>query len=698
MPSTIADFLGIARRRWWLIVGTPALVTIIAAVAIWQMPVRYRAETELLLDAPTLQLADIKAAPPAPAPDATMIRNEIAVLTSRTLAERVAKKLRLADRPDFGGVAKSAQDPDDRSRRFERAVGTLLTRLNVQNDGRSLVLKIQITSAEPRLAADIANTYAALYMDQQVAAKEDATRRAMEWLKGQIATLRGEIADATARIANDKQQQGITAAHDSTVTAQELAEINSQLIAAHSDRVQKEAAFRYAKQVIDSPDGTEAAWQVLSSPLIQRLREQKADLLRRLAEMSTRYQPEYPEMVRIKAELDDLRRKMAEETIRVVRAMADEASAAENREEALKANLAELTKSAAQQESGQTELRELERETDTNRVLYETLLTRFKQISAQQDFQQPDAYVIARAEPSTSPSGPNKRQLLATPAILSLLFGMFLAFGIEQIDPSFRRSEDIEEVAGLPVLGVLPSLEGRRSDKSRSKPNDEALTEALRGIRSGLRHAQSNIPIGVLLVTSSRDREGKTFFAVSLGKSVVSARLRCLVIDCHFQKPGVADLLMRAPAPGVLAPAQATGRYPQILVDKPSGLHYLPAPSPEQRRVFRSQDLFSSQEMHDYILRLRGHYDLIILDAPPTLNVADLNALDRLADTTIFLVRWGRTPRDAVMGALRALARRGSRVAGVVLSRVDLDRYAAYGYGDYVRHLRGTPARASRGS
>ena len=674
MPKTIPEYFRIVRRRWRLIAGAAAVFAAIGAIVTWRTPTLYRAEAEILLDMRSVQVSDIKTAVPARPLDATMIRGEIEVLRSRALAERVAQQLHLTGQTGAAGI----KAPD------------------VQNDGRSFVLKINITADSPQLAADTANAYADLYLKHQVEAKNEATRRASEWLKKQIASLRDELVDSEQRINRYEEEHGISASRGTTVTAQELAAINAQLVAAHNDRVQKEGAVRYAKQMLESPGGADAAGQVLTSPPIQRLREQEADLRRRIAEMSTQYLPSHPTMIKMAAELDDLRHKTADEVNRVIRTMAEEANTARTREEALKANLAELAQSTGQQDNAQIRLRELEREADASRALYESLLARFKQTSTQEDIQQPDAQIISRSDAAACPPSPDKRRLLTTYAGLSVLGGVFIALVVELLDQSFRRSDEIEELTGLPVLGLVPLLQSRRPRKGLPHQAEAVLSEALREIRSGLRHAQAGAPIGVVLVTSSVEDEGKTLFAVALGRSVSRAGLRCLVIDCHFQRPGVGKLLSPAPARGAPAPTIATARYPQIEVDEVSGLHYIPAPALEQRRLFRSQDLFESNEMRTYIQRMRDHYDLVILDAPPAPAVADVIALSRLANTAIFLIRWGRTPRQAAADALRALALRGVNLAGIILSRVDLREYAAYGYEDYVRHLENS-ALAARG-
>ena len=680
MPRSLEEVVGILRRRWALALALSLALATGSGIVTWKTPTHFRAESVIMLDTSNVQVPGLSAAIPARPFDPTKVRGEIEVLRSRTLAEEVVKRLQLAGLPDFGGAGAG-----DAALRRQRAIDTVLKRLNVGNDGRSLVLKIDIDAASPKRAAAIANAYAEAYLEHQVAAKEEATQRASEWLKTQIAALRDQIASAEERISRFKEAHDIISAHGATVTAQELADINAQLIAAHSDRVQKEAAYRYAKQVLSSPDGSAVAGQVLASPLIQRLREQEADLLRQVAELSTRYRPEHPTMIRLKAEYDDVRRKIANEASRVVRAMADEVTAARAREDALKANLAELAQSTAQQESAQIELQELEREAGASRTLYETMLTRSKQISAQRDIQLPDAQILSTADPTAAAAWPDRPKQFAMLALLSVILGLGFAFVLELLDPTFRRPEEIEEATGLAALGLLPAVAEPRAGGKAAERAETVLAEALREIRIGLRQSQRGLPTGVLLVTSSGEGEGKSFFSVALGRSVVRARLRCLVIDCHFQRPGLDKLLV--PTPSQAPPAAA--KYPHIEVDRQSGIHYIPAPSAEQRRLFRSQELFESSELRNYVERMRGHYDLIVLDGPPAAALADLVALSQLADTAIFLARWGRTRRQRALGAVRLLASRGVNLAGLVLSRVDLRLYATYGYRDHVRYLRG---------
>lgn len=683
LPTSLSDCIGIIRRRWRLIAGTVALSSIVAAVVAWNMVATYRAEAVVLLDTRDVQSSDPKGAILVRSFDIQTVRGEMEVLKSPTLAAEVADKLHLADRPEFAGTAAAAPDPEGARRLRQRVADTLANRLVVLNDGRSLVLKIDFSARTPQVAADIVNAYAEAYLRHQLAIKEEATGRTTEWLRKRVETLHGQITDTEQQIATYRRAHGITAVHGTTVTAQELGDINAQLIMAHTDVVQKEAALRRAREVLGGASGAEAVREVLVSSVMQRLRDQEAELEQRMADLSTRYRPAHPTMVKMTAELDTLHRKIADEANRIVRTMAEEANAARTREETLKANLAELTQTTAGQESGQSQLRDLERQAEADRNLYESLLTQAKQAAAEQDIQRPDAQIVARAEPPTNPSGQNKRELLATAGSMSLICGFLLAFALESVDPSFRRADEIEQLTGLPVLGLVPTVEPPQRRRKPAASPEALLSEALIGVRSGLRHAQAGTPIGILLVTSPTGDDGKTFFAIALGRSVARAGVRCLLIDCHFQRPAVAALLAPATARGALAPA----RYPQIQADAASGLHYIAAPAVDQRRLFRSQELFESAELRSYLQRMRSQYDLIILDAPPAPAASEVIALSRLADATVCLARWGRTPRRVVLTTLRFLALRGVSVAGIVLSRVDLRRYATYGYGDYVRYL-----------
>jgi uncharacterized protein involved in exopolysaccharide biosynthesis len=261
-----------------------------------------------------------------------------------------------------------------------------------------------------------------------------------------------------------REQHQLVAQKGTTVTAQQLTEINSQLIMSAADRAQKEANLRE----ISGGGGTAA--QVLASPVIQQLKGQQSELRRKQAELATRYKPMHPEMINIQAQIDDLNKKIQEESSNIVRSMQNDVNAARTKEASLRESLNSLQKTTGTQSQDEVQLRELEREAEANRTLYENFLARFKQTSAQEDMQQPDAHIIAQAELPTVPTFPRKTMLMALSLMLALVTGVVLAFGLERLDNGFRDPDQIERLTGVPFMGLVPAAPGRAQDIVIKKP------------------------------------------------------------------------------------------------------------------------------------------------------------------------------------------------------------------------------------
>jgi capsular exopolysaccharide synthesis family protein len=703
----IGDLLGILKRRKTTIIGCTVLLTALAAAIVFQLTPRFTAEAIVMLDTRKSQVVDIQAVVSGLQSDAAVVRSEVEVLRSSSLAEKVVRKLDLTAYEEFNPtrprsliqqvhprewlpqplldiVAPApAQEeeigPAEQQQRIvDRVVGAVQRRLSIINDGRSYVLKIRFEAASAKLAAAVANAYAEMYLVEQLEAKYDATRRATGWLNERLSELKDKVGESERAVQLYKERHRLTEARGTTVTAQQLSELNSQLILAGSDRAQKEATLRQAQEAVKGGN-IEAAVPVLASPLIQRLREQEAELLRKEGELSTRYKAAHPTMINLRGEIRDLRKKIAEEAGKLVQGLANELSAARAKESALRATLLELQRSNADLDRSQVQLRELEREADANRVLYENFLARFKQTSEQQDLQQADARLVAAAKRPGAPSFPKKMLLIEIAFGLSLVVAVVLAFLIERLDNGFRSAEHIEKAAGIAVLGMLPNVRRRPLDAITEKPLS-SYSEAIRSIRTSLRYSHVDKEARIVVVTSSLPQEGKTTFAASLGRSVALSGGKALLIDCDFRRPGVARLFGREKSKGLISYfSDGTSAAELIQTDEPTGLHFITASS----GVPNPQDLLGSRHMETLLEGLRDKYDLIVLDAPPVLAVSDAVVLSHIADATVFLIRWERTPRQVALGALKLLHPKGvGNVAGAVLSRVNVSKHAAYGFGD----------------
>lgn len=694
---------GIIRRRANVILGATILGTVLATIFIFQLTPRYTAEATVMLETRKNQMVDFTSLMAGLTGDQSVVRSEMEILKSRALADKVAEKLQIDTWPEFNPslrrpgffeallsplgwvtnairsltTSSSAAALDNEARTRDRKaaeVSLLMNRMEITNDGRSYLIKIHAQSTNRNAAALIANTYVDFYLLDQIEAKFDAVKRASSWLNDQLDQLRSKVRDSEHAVEVYKDQNNLTqTTKGTTLSEQQLSELNSQLILATADRAQKESSLAQIRS------GAESA-AVMNSPLVEKLRADEADLRHKKAELSNRYQPSHPTMVNLQSQIDDIKHKIDEESSKTVRSLQGDVAAARAKENSLKEQLASLQKSTNQEGKLDVQLRELQREADANKLLYENFLTKFKQTSSEEDIQQADARLVSSALPPRIPSFPKKTVLIGFSFLVSLLVGAAAAFILERLDNGFRNSEQVEKLLGVSTLGLVPGMirQELAQDVVVKRPTSQ-YSEAIRSIRTALRYSDVDNPPKVVLITSSLSGEGKTVFATSLARSVARSGGKALLIDCDLRRPSVSKLLNVEGEPGVLD-IFAENANPDALIrlDEESGMHYIPA----KGGTANPQDLLSSQQMRGFLERMRSRYDLIVLDAPPVLAVSDPIILSHFVDTTIYLIRWEATPRPIVTGAVKMLRANGGDIAGVVLSRVNSRKHATYGYGD----------------
>jgi capsular exopolysaccharide synthesis family protein len=698
---------GILRRRANIILGCAVLGTMLATVWVFQLTPRYTAEATVMLDTRRNQITDLTSMIAGLSGDQAAVRSEIEILKSRALAEKVANKLNIDEWPEYNYTltkpgffdallnpltwianalrsltttpAASVQNEEARTRERKAAeVGGLMSMIEITNDGRSYLIKIHAQSTNRQAAALIANTYVDFYLLDQVEAKFDATKRASAWLNDQLTDLREKVRESERAVELFKEQNNLSEAKGTSLNEQQLSELNSQLIIAAAERAQKETSLGQLQSQIRAGSIDSAA--VLDSPLVEKLRSDEAELMHKKAELSTRYQPSHPTMVNLQSQIDEINRKITDEASKTVRGLQGDVNAARAKEASLKGTLAGIQQKTTEEGKLDVPLRELQREADANKLLYESFLSRFKQTSTEQDIQQADARLVSSALAPRFPSFPKKGVLIGFSFLGSIFVGVAAAFLLERLDNGFRSSEQVEKLLGVPTLGLVPGVVRQElpQDVVVKRPTSQ-YSEAIRSIRTALRYSDVDNPPKVVLITSSLAGEGKTVFSCSLARSVARSGGKALLVDCDLRRPSVAKLLGVDGEPGMLDIFSENGNIDSIIrVDAESGMHYIPS----KGGTANPQDLLGSQQMRSFLERMSTRYDLIVLDAPPVLAVSDPIILSHFVDATIYLVRWEKTPRPIVTGAMKLLRTNGGSVAGVVLSRVNSRKHATYGYGD----------------
>lgn len=724
----VRELLNVVRRRLPVILGTIVLVMALAAVYVSQLVPRYAAESWVMLDTRHVKLG-IEDMMSGLEVDGAVVRSEMDLIKSYPLAAKVAKQLQLDRVPEFNSSLRRPSFGDylrhpvgfleeqlRRLLRGARAPGAAAAKLNdgklagafdlfpppaataapapgddpdsgivwslmghvsVSTDGRSYLLRIRAESESPALAAKIANAYADTYLLDQLELKYAAVRRTSAWLNEHMTELRDKLNQSENAVEQFKQQHNITETRAGTVTAQQLTEINTQLVAAAADRAQKEASLRALQEQLRA--GEMPAGAVLSAPLLQSLRQQQASLLQQQAELATRYKPEHPTMVKLRAQIADLAGKIKEETEKAEAELASDVAVARAREAALRETLAGLQHSTDQQDQASIQLRELEREAAANKVLYENFLSKFKQTSAQEDIQQPDARLVAPAIPPGGPYFPNRSMLMSMALVISAFLGLALAFALEYLDNGYRTGEQVEQDLGVRALGLVPNVSGADTPHGAIVAHPKALySEAVRSVRTALRYTNVDRPPKLVLVTSSLPGEGKTVMALSLARSVARSGGKALIVDCDLRRPGIAKLTGCGTERNLLD--LFDGAEPETLIarDPGSGADVVTVKS----GTANPQDVLGSERMQSFLKAMRGRYDLVVLDAPPALVVNDPIVLSHFVDATVFLVRWEKSSRKSVRQGLQRLQADGANVVGAVVSRVNSRKHARYGYSD----------------
>jgi capsular exopolysaccharide synthesis family protein len=718
----LRELVAILRRRRRVIVAVTAVVTTVAVLAGLQVTRTYTATAQVMIEPRESRIVEAeKVAPGLPAEDNAIIDTHIRLIQSRASLARAVDDLELVADPRFvpsrtaagsavaGPVALLAGwlpgwladqlpvrwalaaglateetlglAPDDRR---EQAIDTLRGDVRVTQSGRSYVLSISYTAASPEQAARIANGIAEAYIDVQLDDKLAATRRASAWLADQVEQLRWRVFGSELAIEEFRAAKGLVDTSPSGLDSQQLALITNALIDARAERSAKEARLHSLRAMRASGQGLESTAEVLSSPLILNLRAREMEIAREEAQLSREYGAHHPRILELRAEQQKLADRIAHEIDNVIANLENEVALARSRERAHAEHLGEAKGETGVTRQAEVQLRELEREVAANRSLYQTLLVRLKETEQQQEIVQADARLISPAQPPGAPSSPSPKLFALVGFTASVVLGSMLALLLEQLDNTVRTGRQVEELLGLPALGLVPKVADGRADlrlhRHMIEHPQSAYAAAVHALYTQVcLPAPGQPPRAAILVTSALPGEGKTSLAASLATFAVQLGHKTLLVDLDFRRPAVARTFRaRPPADALAVLAGAVALEDAVVCDPHSGVHLLAAGQGHENPI----TLLTSGRLMALLRKARDTYGHVIIDAPPVLGLPDVMALSGAADAILFVVRWDRTRRDAAAAALKQLADVSAEIAGVVLTQVEMKRHASYAYGD----------------
>ena len=623
-------------------------------------------------------------------------QTEYGLLRSKSLAGRMVKALGLDSNIGFltgghvgifslfTGLPIGLPDMHTQGAAQKRAMKIFRKNLTVEPVRGSHLVKISYNSPNPVLAAQIANSTAENFITANLERRYEASSYARDFLQNRLGQVKQKLEDSEKLLAGYATEQRIinlpganSGGNEVTQspTANSLVSLNTALSDATAERIKAEQQYRQAQNT----PGTDLP-QVLASPTIQALIQARAALQATYQDKLNLYRPDFPSMVQMHAQISELDRQINAQVGSIKRALLAQYQTAQNQEGSLNAKVNGLKGEMLDLNDRSIQYNILQREVDTNRTLYDGLLQRYKEIGVTGGIGVNNISVVDRADTPDSPSQPKPLTNLALAAVAGLVLGAIAAFIMEALDQSIRTPEDVEEKLNLPLLGAVPLLGKEEAPKAALADLKSAFSEAYYSIRTSLQFTTNEGVPGALFVTSCQPSEGKSTTAQALAQNFARIGARVLLVDADLRNPsqhrsfpidnsvGLSSYL--AGSCTLQEAAHASG-IPNLSIT-PCGP--LP-PSPAE--------LLAGDKLRKFLAAARAEFDVVIVDGPPIMGLADAPILASATEGTVLIVEAGRTRRGAARAAIRRLQAANGRVLGIVLTKFNAKR-ATYGYGyDY---------------
>ena len=677
------------RRRLVWIAAILALSLVAGVLYTMFQPPLYTAQTSVQInnqsDRVLRQGEDLDAG--ASIYDERFLKTQIDILKSRGLATRVAQKLKLFGNPVFAesmGVKDTAGLPEAIER--ELTIGLLQGHLAVDLPYDSRIVSIAFTGGDPALTAQIANAFASEFIQSNLQRKYDSSAYARQFVSNQLAETKQKVEtseralNAYARSAglirtpeaSTGGEKGSSAGGGGSVTTSSLLQLNSAANEARQARIAADVRW----QTFNSVPLTSTK-EVLGNTTYQTLLTQRAGLETKLQEVRAEHLDDYPGVREIKAQLAEVNRQMQSTAANVRNSVRADLTSAAAAEQELASQVNSLKGDTLSEQDRSVQYNLLAREADTNRALYDGLLQRYKELNAAAGVATSNVAIIDQAEPPLGPSSPNHTRNIMFALILGLFLAALMVFLSIQLDDAIRVPEDMETKLGLPLLGIVPQSDGDPQD-ALLDPKSQ-LSEGYNALRASLLHSTPAGLPAVLLVTSAQAGEGKTTTSQAVSLTLARLGKTVLLVDGDLRRPSVHRVFGVANERGLSTLlASQDALESTVLPSAEPRLSLLPSgpvpPSPTE--------LIASNRFRALIDQMAEKFDVVVIDSPPILGLADAPTMAAMVDGVIFVVEAGRSRRGGLKAALRRLRGMRPNLIGGVLTKFDTTQ-AANKYSDY---------------
>ncbi len=654
------------------------------AVALLSTPI-YRASVQIVADPsrdPSLQMEKMGQTFQQ---DGIFIETQLGLLRSHSLADRVVRKMGLANDPKYASANLS------RDQRLLAARNKLVSGIAATQIPGSRIIAITYQDPDRQKAAQIANSYADNYIQSNLDRSLDKTAFARDYMKTRLDAIRVKLEDSEQQLVDYARAKGLItittsdgkgASTSTSMNNAILSNLTNAIADSERKRIETQQKMEQAQRI-----GT------TQSDAARTQEGELAQLQAQYAEQRQIFKPDYPDMVRLEQKINSLKasqgRADSKTNNNAAKTAAGEFYAAAGEERALKQRMVELKTNVLNEREQSVQYTILQRDVDTNRALYDGLLQRYKEVGVSGGVGENQVAIIDRADVPTSPISPRIPLDILAGLLAGLGLGFLSAFALDLINNNISNPSDIESKLGIKSIGAIPDVGSDTSVSAELDDPKSPVTEAYMTVSNMLRLATENGVPKILLLTSTLPGEGKSSSAFGLARSFAKSGKRVLLVDADLRRPTFA-----------VDGNKRTGGFTNVLTgDIPASdvikmtspnLWLLPAgdipPNPSE--------LFSGTKLEPLIRDLATKFDIVVLDCAPVLGFVDAPMLATIADGTIMVFEAGRVRTPMAQSSLRSLQNVGAYIVGGLVTKFTdkHDEYgASYGYSynyDYAKHAK----------
>ncbi len=712
-------------RRKWSIMSLVLVVTMVTILAVFAITPIYRAAATLIIEDSAAKVVSIEQVYGLEGTGNEYLQTQFELLKARSLAERVVRELNLTVHPEFDprqqdqplidikgwltGFGSSSivpvTLPEDLEAQalaaeaeiLEEVIKEFRERISIVPQGKSKLVKVQVDMADARMAAVAANALARGFIESQMEASMEMSIEATNWMNSRLGELGTKLKTAEDRLQAFREAENLVDVGGvGTISANELSLTSERMIDARRARAEAESQYRQVNAM------GKVSWRQLSTlpvvlghPLIQQFKSEEAKARAEYEELSRRYGKRHPAMIAAQSDLNTAVASLRIQVEQVVASIERNYQLAMANEKSLQDSF-NANKSQIQEISRKEfRVRELQREVDASRALYDTFMTRIKETAATSGLETANARIVDKAVVPTEPVKPKKALIVVIAALLAGFVGVGLTLLLDVLNNTFKSTEEVEGRLNVPVLGILPMLKNlERKDLARMFTSDKnkSFSEAVRTIRTGVVLSAIDNPHKVMVVTSSIPGEGKSTVSVNLSFALGQME-KVLLIDADMRRPTLAKSFeFPVGTPGLANLIAGTAKL-EDCIRSVDGIDMISAGTVPPNPL----ELLSSPRFAKAIEVLKSKYERIVIDSAPTQAVSDAVVLSTFANSLIYVIKSDSTQIPLVEKGVGQLLQNNAPVSGIVLNQVDIKKAQKYGYSyggyyDYYGYSNANPA------